>query len=114
MRIRFRVTGIAIGVLLTLLCFHSPAEADSVSWSWSLSTLTTPNYPNTIPLSGSGTLTTGPLTLIPPMPGGFNGLVYNVSSMSGQLNGQSVSLALPNSFIPGQINGDYAFDKVRK
>ena len=88
MRIRFKVTGIAIGVLLTLLSFQSPAEADSVSWSWSISTLAV-NSPS-IPVAGSGTLTTGPLTSLPFASGGSD--AYYVLSMSGQLNGQSVSL----------------------
>ena len=92
MRIRFRATGIAIGVLLTLLSFQSPAKADSLSWSWSISTLAV-NFPSTIPVAGSGTLTTGPLTRIPNLSYCNFCDGYYVTSMSGQLNGQSVSLA---------------------
>jgi hypothetical protein len=106
MRTRFRMTGIALGVLLMLLCFHSPAEADSLSWSWSLSGITNGNFPNPDPISGSGTLTTGPLTQVPGVPGWvLPGPAYYVSSMSGQFNGQSVSLATPpGGGIPFQIN----------
>jgi len=97
MGIRSWVTRIAIGVLLVILCVQ-PAKADEFNFTFSPNQVACSSYGFTNCSDfGSGTITTGPLTSSPVYyPSG-----YPVLSMTGTLNGFSISL------LPG--NPPYAF-----
>ena len=97
MGIRSWVTGIAIGVLLVLLCVQ-PAKADGFNFTFSPNQVACTSYGFTNCSDfGSGTITTGPLTSSPV----YDPSGYPVLSMTGTLNGFSISL------LPG--NPSYAF-----
>jgi len=92
MRIRFRATGIAFGILLTLLLLQPPAKADSYTFSFQSIQGSGPGFGLTPPGStanGSGAFDASPQCT-------QNGTYgsYTVTSLQGQVavNGQSSAM----------------------